>query len=56
MVYDQIDHAEDIFFEETFVLLAVKSSCSLACYLGVFVVPSFESFANDFLELLFRVF
>ena len=27
----------------------------LACYLDVFVVSSFESFVNDFLELLFQI-
>ena len=50
VVYDQVDHAEDIFFGKTFVLLALEPSSRLDCYLDVFVVSSFESFVNDFLE------
>ena len=57
MVYVQVDHAEDIFLGKTFVLFAVEPFRSLACYLDVFVVPSFEtqSFVNDFLKILFQV-
>ena len=55
IINNQVDHAEDIFLGKTFILLAVEPSCSLACYLDVFAVSSFESFVNDFLELLFQI-
>ena len=55
MINNQVDHAEDIFLGKTLILLAVEPSCSLACYLDVFVVSSLESFVNDFLELLFQI-